>query len=236
MESYTVNQSTQYHGFPTAIQAQQKPITESVKEKDSHLDAEDKVTLSPEAKENSSDSASPSPSTKSTLAQDSDELNQQELAELQKLKQRDAEVRSHEQAHLSAAGQYARGGATYTLQKGPDGSSYAVGGEVGIDVSKEATPEATIAKMQVIKRAALAPANPSGADKRIAAQATAKASQAKQELLQIKQEELLQGENAGSSLLAGEPLDTGKSTEPTPSDRGTLRSKLAIYESMAVID
>lgn len=82
-------------------------------------------------------------------------LDQKELAQLQQLKLRDTEVRNHEQAHLSAAGQFARGGASFTYRKGPDGASYAIGGEVGIDVSKESTPEATISKMQTIKRAAL---------------------------------------------------------------------------------
>jgi len=78
-------------------------------------------------------------------------LDEQELQELQQLKIRDSEVRAHEQAHLAAAGQYARGGASFTFQKGPDGVSYAVGGEVGIDVGREKTHEATISKMQVIK-------------------------------------------------------------------------------------
>ncbi len=47
-----------------------------------------------------------------------------ESKELRALQARDHEVRAHEQAHLGAAGQYARGGANFTYQHGPDGKSY----------------------------------------------------------------------------------------------------------------
>lgn len=153
----------------------------------------DKVSISPEAKvaaQQSGDSQSSSVS-----------LTQQELSQLQKLKRRDSEVRTHEQAHLSAAGQYARGGASFTFQKGPDGNSYAVGGEVPIDLSTEQTPAATISKMQAVKRAALAPASPSAADRQIASQAAAKESQARQELAR----ETLTPDSSSS--------DTSKNTE-----------------------
>jgi hypothetical protein len=101
---------------------------------------------------------------------------------IQELKKRDADVRAHEQAHLSVAGRYAAGSASFTYQTGPDGTQYAIGGEVPIDVSAEDTPEATIQKMETIKRAALAPADPSSADRQIAAEASAKEIQAMQEL------------------------------------------------------
>ena len=48
---------------------------------------------------------------------------------------------------------------------------YAVGGEVKIDTSKENTPQATISKMQKVKKAALAPAQPSAQDRSVAAKA-----------------------------------------------------------------
>ncbi|NOQ47505.1 MAG: catalase, partial [Desulfobulbaceae bacterium] len=97
------------------------------------------------------------------------------------LKQRDREVRAHEQAHLANAGQYA-GGPSYSYQQGPDGKRYAVGGEVPIDVSKKRTPEQTIQKMRTVRRAALAPANPSSADRSIAASASRKEAEARREL------------------------------------------------------
>ncbi|KAB2891668.1 MAG: hypothetical protein F9K32_03230 [Desulfobulbaceae bacterium] len=117
-------------------------------------------------------------------------LTEEEVKQLQQLKNRDREVRSHEQAHLSVAGSYARGGASYTYQKGPDGNRYATGGEVPIDVSEEPSAEATIQKMRVIRRAALAPAEPSPADRQIAANALAKEGAAKQELAAEQQSEM----------------------------------------------
>jgi hypothetical protein len=105
--------------------------------------------------------------------------------ETQKLAQRDREVRAHEAAHAAAGGQYVRGGATFQYQKGPDGKMYAVGGEVSIDCSPvKGDPRATVAKMQAIQRAAMAPADPSGQDRSVAAAAAAGAAQARQEMAQ----------------------------------------------------
>ena len=101
---------------------------------------------------------------------------------LQQLKTRDQEVKTHEMAHLANAGPYARGGPTYTYQQGPDGQRYAIGGEVPIDVSKEKTPELTLQKMEAVRRAAMAPADPSSADRSIAAAAAAMETQARQEI------------------------------------------------------
>ena len=65
------------------------------------------------------------------------------------------------------------GAVSFQYQTGPDGKRYAVGGEVPIDVSSvEGDPRATLAKMQQIRRAALAPASPSGQDRAVAAQAS----------------------------------------------------------------
>ncbi len=101
---------------------------------------------------------------------------------VQQLQKRDREVKSHELAHLASAGQYARGGPSYSYQLGPDGQRYAIGGEVPIDISKESTPEQTIQKMEVVRSAAMAPAQPSSADRSIAAAAAAMEAQARQEI------------------------------------------------------
>jgi hypothetical protein len=102
--------------------------------------------------------------------------------EVRQLQARDAEVRAHEQAHAAAGGTYA-GAPSFGYERGPDGRSYAVSGEVPIDVSAIAgDPEATIIKMQQVKRAALAPANPSNADRSIAATADAQIMAARSEL------------------------------------------------------
>lgn len=101
--------------------------------------------------------------------QKEEQAEQQRIAEL---KARDQEVKVHEQAHASIGGQYA-GAPSYEYETGPDGQQYAVGGEVRIDVSEVPNdPRATIQKMQQVKAAALAPAEPSSADRSVAAQAS----------------------------------------------------------------
>ena len=109
-------------------------------------------------------------------------LTPAEEQQVRELQQRDREVKAHEQAHLAVAGRHARGGASYTFAQGPDGRRYAVGGEVPIDVGAEPTPEASVAKMRTVRRAALAPAEPSPADRSIAAAAAAGEARALAEL------------------------------------------------------
>lgn len=112
------------------------------------------------------------------------QAEQREQQELRELKSRDQEVRAHEQAHAAIGGQYA-GAPSYTYERGPDGNQYAVGGEVQIDVSVIAgDPQATIQKMQQVRSAALAPAEPSSADRRIASEALQRQMQAQAELVQ----------------------------------------------------
>jgi hypothetical protein len=111
-------------------------------------------------------------------------LTPEALALIDQLKARDTEVRQHEQAHLATAGGLAVSGASYTYQRGPNGVSYAIGGEVNIDTSPGATPEETIQRARTIQAAALAPAEPSGADRSVAAQAQQMEAQARAELAQ----------------------------------------------------
>jgi hypothetical protein len=106
-----------------------------------------------------------------------------ESKQVAELRQRDREVRTHEQAHVAGGGQHVTGGPTYSYQKGPDGRRYAVGGEVQIDTSPiPGDPEATLRKMQQVQRAALAPAEPSAQDRAVAAQAAQQMAQARIEL------------------------------------------------------
>ncbi|WP_300552817.1 putative metalloprotease CJM1_0395 family protein [Maricaulis sp.] len=116
-------------------------------------------------------------------------LTDAEQKQVNKLAARDREVRAHEQAHKAVGGQYT-GAISYDYQRGPDGKQYAVGGEVPIDASEiPGDPEATIEKMRVVKAAALAPAEPSGQDRKVAAMADAKSAQARAELNAQKAEE-----------------------------------------------
>ncbi|CAH9061161.1 hypothetical protein PSEHALCIP103_02437 [Pseudoalteromonas haloplanktis] len=114
---------------------------------------------------------------------------EQEQQQIKELKARDTEVRTHEQAHAAVGGQYA-GSPSYEYQRGPDGTNYAVGGEVPIDVGViNGDPQATIDKMQTVRAAALAPAEPSGADRAIAADATQKMAAAQAELASADDED-----------------------------------------------
>ncbi|WP_189608986.1 putative metalloprotease CJM1_0395 family protein, partial [Saccharospirillum salsuginis] len=111
-----------------------------------------------------------------------------ELQTIRELAQRDREVRTHEQAHQAVGGQYA-GAMSLTYTTGPDGKRYAVAGEVGIDISPvPGNPEATMDKAERIRRAALAPAEPSAQDRAVAAQATQLQIDAQTELRQMERE------------------------------------------------
>jgi SprA-related family len=201
-----------------------QPIT-LVPGKDSRTSekSQDKVTLSAEGLDRSrrtntgsapertdaSPAASGDQSPKNTSSPAS-ELTPADLKMVQQLRQRDQEVKAHEMAHLASAGQHARGGPTYTYQQGPDGRRYAVGGEVPIDISKEKTPEATAEKMRAVKRAALAPAEPSSADRSIAAAAAALESEAhREQRIEEKNASLPAGEQS-----ATQPTMTENSSEP----------------------
>ena len=98
-----------------------------------------------------------------TEARDFGDLTAEEQRQLRELQATDRRVRAHERAHQAAGGQYA-GAASFEYEKGPDGQRYAVAGEVPIDVSPESDPQATIDKLEVVRRAALAPGDPSARD------------------------------------------------------------------------
>ncbi|WP_428673147.1 putative metalloprotease CJM1_0395 family protein [Roseibium sp.] len=133
----------------------------------------------------------------------SEGLSEAEEKQVDKLEQRDREVKAHEHAHARAGGAYA-GAPSYTFQQGPDGKSYAVGGEVQIDTAKERTPEATVRKMQVVIRAATAPAEPSSQDLKVAQQARAQLAEAQAELRQQKSENTGTGGDGPQTVTATE--------------------------------
>lgn len=111
-----------------------------------------------------------------------DAVSEAEETQIDSLQSRDQEVRSHEHAHANAGGAYA-GSPSYEYQTGPDGKRYAVGGEVQIDTAPIAgDPSATIAKMDTVIRAALAPAEPSGQDRSVASAAARQRSEAQSQL------------------------------------------------------
>lgn len=126
-------------------------------------------------------------------------------------------MRAHEAAHKNAAGSHARGNAQFEFETGPDARRYAVGGEVAIDTAKvDGDPQATIQKAQTIRRAATAPAEPSGQDFAVAAKATRMESEARRELAET--------DSAESSATAR----TGFSSNPTqPAPIGDLLDVIA---------
>jgi len=103
-----------------------------------------------------------------------------------RLREIDRQVRAHEAAHVAAAGGLVTRGAQFTTVRGPDGQSYAVAGEVQIDTTPGKSPEETLQKAERIRAAALAPADPSPQDLKVAAKAAQMAAQARMELAQEK--------------------------------------------------
>jgi hypothetical protein len=162
------------------------------------------------------------------------ELTEAEKKQLEKLRERDREVRRHEQAHKAAAGPYARG-VRYTYQRGPDGRLYAIGGSIVIDTSPvPGDPEATIRKAQVIRRAALAPADPSPQDRKIAAKAAEMERKAREELREERMEEM-KGEESGE--VEGKEAEAAgdkeiKAEEITPELERKIIQQLELHPEM----
>lgn len=123
-------------------------------------------------------------------------LSPEAEVQLRELKRRDAEVRAHERAHMAAGGQYVAGGPSYEYQQGPDGRQYAIGGHVSIDASSiPDDPEADLAKARQVRRAALAPGEPSAQDRAVAARAAAQESRAARARSEEKAQNGENGEN-----------------------------------------
>ena len=180
----------------------------------------------------------PSVATAESFAPRQQRQQQQEEAELEQvreLKQRDQEVRAHEQAHAAVGGQLA-GGATYTYQQGPDGVRYAVGGEVQIDMSKVPNdPQATLDKMQLVQRAALAPAEPSSQDRQVAAQAGQVAAQAMAEIAQERQDRRVAETEAREQAAAAtrEELEAARKEQKKADEKEQEEQRVSAAEQMA---
>lgn len=163
------------------------------------------------------------------------ELTESEREQVEQLKDRDLEVRTHEQAHLSAAGSLANGGPKYEYQTGPDGKRYAVGGHVNIDNSPvSGDPQATIQKMTRVKAAALAPAEPSSQDRKVASDADRKKAQAQQELTQEQLESARQSTSSESpqatapnEASGGAPASNAAAVEEASSAQGNRPQRIS---------
>jgi len=191
---------------------------------------------------NSAADAISTPSATTDAAQDSDGKTPQKINStsdtyspadrktIEALKARDREVRAHEAAHRAAAGMYARGATSYTYQRGPDGGSYAVGGEVSIDVSPvQGDARATAQKARQIQAAALAPAQPSGQDMAVAAEAAQMAMQASTESRALPNNENKNADEKKIDRDNHETTRTGKFTL----DRAEHNIRASVYHSAA---
>lgn len=186
----------------SAASGNSSPIDES-----KVIDVEGEPVVDDTKEAEGEDEAKKADTSKNDKKANGEELTDAEQQEVTELKARDTEVRIHEQAHQSAGGAYA-GAPSYSYETGPDGKRYATEGEVSIDISEEKDPEATIAKMQVVKKAALAPAEPSAQDRRVYASASQKEAAARQELNKEKAEEAKEAVEKAKSALNGESAAT----------------------------
>ncbi|MBN2534545.1 MAG: hypothetical protein JXB88_16800 [Spirochaetales bacterium] len=108
----------------------------------------------------------------------------------QELQSIDSAVKAHEKTHLLGLGPYASSGIAYDYLILPGGQKYAVGGSVGVDLKPvPGDPEATIRKARIIRSSALAPHEPSAADKQVAAKAYEMEMEARKQLEKETQEE-----------------------------------------------
>ena len=122
------------------------------------------------------------------------ELSLEEQRIVTELQAADTNVRAHEAAHMAAGGGLTSP-ASYTYERGPDNKMYAVAGEVGISTGEGNTPQESLNKAQTIRRAALAPADPSPQDLKVAAQAASMEMSARAQILQEKMEQNSQNPN-----------------------------------------
>jgi hypothetical protein len=196
---------------------------------------EQKPAASSGSAENKTEKSNQSPPQKT--GKDGVDLNSPEVQKmLSELKSRDIEVKAHEQAHLAAAGQYATSGAHYSYQTGPDGKQYAIGGDVGIDTSAvDGDPQATLSKAQQVYAAAMAPAQPSSQDFKVAQSAQNMMSKALTDIQSERQDALSgttnaeksgwgQSEVSAKTVESDKPLNKNREMDNTQSENKAIKS------------
>lgn len=129
------------------------------------------------------------------------ELSLEEQRIVTELQAADTNVRAHEAAHMAAGGGLTSP-ASYTYERGPDNKMYAVAGEVGISTGEGNTPQESLNKAQTIRRAALAPADPSPQDLKVAAQAASMEMSARAQIMQEKMAQNSQNTNNSNETSA----------------------------------
>lgn len=136
-------------------------------------------------------------------------------SQIAQLKQREQEVITHENAHKAMGGQYA-GSASYEYTTGPDNKRYIDGGEVSIHTPSTSDPEEAKRINETVRKAALAPAQPSGQDLAVAASAAQKIAQAESEIAKNRAEEASQArEDRQANQKKEMNLESDKSAKKT---------------------
>lgn len=157
-------------------------------------------SLNNEQTQNSNGEQSSNQNNKQTQMVNGVELDAKQLQTLRELQSVDRNVKAHEAAHQAAGGGLT-GAASFSYTRGPDNQMYATAGEVPIRMRQGNTPEQTIAIARQIVAAAMAPADPSPQDYKVAANATKMEIQARAEAMKIQAEEAKQNssENENSN-------------------------------------
>ena len=124
-------------------------------------------------------------------------LSEAEQRQVNELAATDAHVKAHEAAHKSAGGGLA-GAASYSYERGPDNKMYAVAGEVSISIGGGNTPQEKLSRAQQVRRAALAPSDPSPQDLKVAAQAISMEMDARAKIAEQKQSQNEQSKEQSS--------------------------------------
>lgn len=139
------------------------------------------------------------------------ELSDEEQRQVDELRQRDQEVRAHEQAHAAAGGRNVR----YDYQSGPDGRQYAVGGSADIEITAMSNDHnGKISEARKMRAAALAPSDPSTQDMAVAARATRIEMEAVAEKADEQRESLrADGDGAQSGYGADSPATVSSDRE-----------------------
>ncbi len=96
--------------------------------------------------------------------QEPDSSDSDKQKAIEDLKKRDREVREHESAHAADPRLVKIGSAQFDYTIGPDGKAYATGGRVTLSTGISRTPEEALEKADALKRASMAPGEPSSKD------------------------------------------------------------------------
>ena len=150
------------------------------------------------------------------------ELSLEEQRIVTELQAADTNVRAHEAAHMAAGGGLTSP-ASYTYERGPDNKMYAVAGEVGISTGEGNTPQESLNKAQTIRRAALAPADPSPQDLKVAAQAASMEMSARAQIIQEKMAQNSQNTN-NSNETSGDAVNSVENSNVNSAGNSTRNS------------